>query len=277
MPVVNVGDLSLSYEICGDGEPVLLIPPAGTRSAIWSLHQVPALAAAGYQVVTFDARGTPPSSVPAGPYRLADLVHDAAGLITELSLGPCHLVGASLGAMTAQELALARPDLVRSAALLGTRGRTDFFRRVWARAAAARMRDPIPFTDWETVTQLRQLFGSATLADDRVAADWFALLRRFPQRGAGVAAQYEATVIADRMAALAAVTAPCLVVAFGDDALTPAGLCREVADAIPGCRYAEITRAGHFGFAEAPGELHPVLLDFLAASAGGPRRSGPRT
>ncbi|MEZ0075276.1 alpha/beta fold hydrolase [Planotetraspora sp. GP83] len=264
MPIARVGALSFSYEIHGTGRPVVLIPPAGTRAAIWSMHQVTALTAAGYQVVTFDARGTSPSSVPPGPYRLADLAADAAGLITELGLGPCAVAGASLGAMTAQELALARPDLVRAAVMLGTRCRTDFFRQSSARAAAARMREPSVGGDFETVAHMTQLFGSATLADDRAAADWFAVLRRFPMRGAGAAAQYEATVFPDRAPALAGITRPCLVVAFGEDVVTPPAMCREVAKAVPYCRYAEISGAGHFGFLEAPDEVNGVLLDFLA-------------
>jgi pimeloyl-ACP methyl ester carboxylesterase len=258
------GKIGLNYERHGSGAPVLLIPPAATSSAIWLSHQVPALVAAGYQAVTFDARGMAPSGAPPGPYRLRDLVDDAAGLIEELGLAPCRVVGASLGAMTAQELALAYPDSVRAAVLLGTRARTDFYRKTMGRATAARMRDPEPPTDLETLSHLGQLFGRRTLADERMVSDWLALLRRFPVRGAGPAAQYEAAVIPDRTAALRTIARPCLVVAFADDVMTPATACREVADAIPGCRYIEIDDAGHFGFIERPEIVNETLINFLA-------------
>lgn len=268
MPTAVVSDIYVTYEVRGSGDPVLLIPPAGTRATVWHSHLMPALVRAGYLVVTFDNRGTAPSAVPDGPYRLADLVEDAAGLIRTLALGPCRIVGASLGAMVAQELALAQPDVVRSAALLGTRCRTDFFRREMTRAAAARIRaaDARPSTDYEVVASMVQMFSARTLADDKAAADWFSVLRASPLRGQGPAAQYEATIIADRTAALRSVRCPCLVVGFAEDVLTPPALCREVAAAIPGARYAEVSGCGHFGYLEEPDAVSALLIEFFQAA-----------
>ncbi len=266
MPVARVNAVRLSYETHGTGRPVLLVPPAGTRSAIWLLHQVPALVRAGYMAVTFDSRGMAPSEAPAGPYRLADFVADTAGLISELGIGPCPVIGASLGAMVTQELALAHPELVSAAVMLATRGRTDFFRRTAARAAAARMRDQAPVSPYETVAQMAQMLSAATLADDLQASDWFTLLRHFPVRGPGPAAQYEATVTDDRTGALSGISRRCLVIAFHEDSVTPPAFCREVAIAIPGCSYVEIPAAGHFGFLEDPSAVNGALLEFLASA-----------
>ena len=68
----------------------------------------------------------------------------------------------------------------------------------------------------------------------------------------------------DRLEALAGVRVPSLVMAFEHDMLTGASLCREVADAIPGCEYVEIPDCGHAGPLEKPDEVNPVLLDFFA-------------
>lgn len=261
-----VSDTQVTYEVHGTGEPVLLVPPAGTRAAVWLNHQVPALLRAGYQAVIFNARGTPPSAVPPGPYRLHDLVADVVDLITGLDLGPCRVVGASLGAMVAQELALARPDLVRAAVMLGTRCRTDFYRTVAARAFARRLRESDGSElEFDAASSMLQLFSAATLADDVAAADWYAVFQMFPSRGDGPAAQYEATIIPDRTRALGGVRRPCLVVAFAEDVLTPPLLCREVAEAIPGCRFVELRGCGHFGFLEKPHEVNGLLLDFFAS------------
>lgn len=265
MPVITVRGLRLAYEEYGSGEPVLLISPAATRAGLWTMHQVPAIVAAGYRAIFFDHRGTPPSTVPSAPFRLADLTDDAAGLITELRLAPCLVVGASLGAMVGQELALGRPDLVRAAALLGTRCRTDFIRGKFARAYADHVRRGQPPSDLEAVTLLMQLFSSATLADDRLAADWLTLFQNYSARGVGPATQYEATIIPDRTDALRMVDRPCLVVAFAEDSVTPPVLCQEVASAIPGCRYVEIAGCGHFGFLERPELVNATLIDFFSA------------
>jgi pimeloyl-ACP methyl ester carboxylesterase len=265
VPFITVRGLQLAYEEYGAGPPVLLIPPAATPAGVWAMHQIPAIVAAGYRVIAADSRGTPPSSVPIAPFRLADLTDDAACLITELGLAPCLIVGASLGAMAGQELALSRPDLVRAAALLGTRCRTDFIRGRFARAYADQVRRGEPPSDLDAVMLVMQMFSSATLADDRRAADWLALFQVFSARGVGSAMQYEATLIPDRTEALHQVQRPCLVVGFSEDAVTPPALGREVASAIPGCRYVELEGCGHFGFLERPEPVNAALIDFFAA------------
>lgn len=265
MPVVTLQGLRLAYEEYGSGEPVLMIPPAATPEGAWATHQIPAIVDAGYRVIVAGSRGIPPSTVPSAPFRLADLTDDAAGLITQLRLGPCLIVGASLGAMIGQELACSRPDLVRAAALLGTRCRTDFIRGRFARAYADQVRRGEPPSDLDAVMLVMQLFSSATLGDDRLAADWLTLFQVFSARGVGAAMQYEATIIPDRTDALRQVDRPCLVVAFAEDSVTPPVLCQEVASAIPGCRYVEIAGCGHFGFLERPELVNATLIDFFSA------------
>lgn len=256
-----------AYQVVGSGEPILLLPPAATRARVWLDHQAPALTAAGYQVVALDHRGTPPAPAPIGLLRISDLLADTVDLIGRLGVAPCRVVGASLGAMVAQELVAQRPDLVSSVALLATRCRTDFFRATLARVHAARARaGGGRSSDLDALTHLLELFSPRTLADDRSAADWFALFRAYPITGLGPAAQYEATIIPDRADALREVDRPCLVVGFADDVLTPPAMCREVASAIPGSRYLTIPDCGHFGFLERPDAVNAALIEFFAAA-----------
>lgn len=266
MPVITLRRLQLAYEEYGSGQPVLLIPPAATPSGTWAIDLIPAIVAAGYRVIVTGSRGTPPSTVPSAPFRVAELAADVACLITELRLAPCLIVGASLGAMIGQELAITRPELVRAAALLGTRCRTDFIHGRFVRAYADQVRRGEPPSDLDVVMLVMQLFSSATLADDRKATDLLKLFQVFSARGIGPAMQYQATLIPDRTDALRRVDRPCLVVAFAEDMVTPPALCREVASAIPGCGYVEITGCGHFGFLERPEAVSAALIDFFAAA-----------
>lgn len=264
MPVIESGKARLAYEEYGTGEPVLLLPPAATPARVWMLHQVPAIVAAGYRAITMDARGTHVST-PSSPFRLADLIVDVSLLIAELGLAPCLVVGASLGAMIGQELTLAHPELVRAAVLLGTRSRTDFIRGKLTRAMAAQARSGNPPSELEALLLLSQLFATSTLADEQTAANLLTLFRGFYAAGMGPAMQYEATIIADRTAALRHVSRPCMVIAFAEDSLTPPSACREVAAAVPGCRYEEISSCGHFGFLERPEQVNATLIDFFSA------------
>ena len=263
VPAMSAPGLNVVFDDIGSGEAVLLIPPAATGAGIWARYQVPSITEAGYRAVLLTYRGTPPSPPPMVPFRLADLVDDAARLITELHLAPCLVVGASLGALVGQELALARPDLVKAAALLGTRCRTDFVRGRLARANADQARRGETPSDLDVIMRAMHLFSATTLADDRLARDWVTQLGTFAARGIGPAMQYEATIIADRTTAIMQIGAPCLVIAFAEDSITPPAMCREVAAAIPECRYEEFLACGHFGFLERPDAVNATLFDFF--------------
>ncbi|KOG89392.1 alpha/beta hydrolase, partial [Streptomyces varsoviensis] len=123
MALISVNGIRINYEDHGSGEPVVMIMGTGGGGRAWRLHQVPALTAAGYRVITFDNRGIPPTDACPGGFTIDDMVADTAGLIEALGLGPARVVGTSLGGYIAQELALARPELVRQAVLMATRGR----------------------------------------------------------------------------------------------------------------------------------------------------------
>ncbi|KKK06547.1 alpha/beta fold hydrolase [Micromonospora sp. HK10] len=264
--MVDDQSVELAWQAQGDGVPVVMLPPAATSREVWHAHQVPALVNAGYRVVTVNHRGTPPSPVPPGPYSMRQLVADVVALVEVLGAGPVHLIGASLGAFVAQEVALVRPDLVRSAVLIGTRARTDAYRRLLARALAAQARTPGPVTELDALMHLAQLFGPRTLADDHTMSDWLELRRRFPVTGPGPAAQYDASVIVDRRAALTGLTRPCLVMAFSADLITPPAACLEVHEAIPSATYVEFEGLGHFGFLEDPDTINQAIVDFLDKS-----------
>ncbi|MFD0690819.1 alpha/beta fold hydrolase [Actinomadura fibrosa] len=263
MPFVVTNGVRLSYQRAGAGEPVVLVMGSSAAARTWDVHQTPALRRAGFATVTFDNRGMPPSDRPEGDYRLADLVADTAGLIEALELGPCHLVGVSLGALIAQELALARPDLVRSAVLMATRARSDALRRAQSAAdrelRASGVRLP---PRYRAVTTATEMLAPATLNDDRAVSAWLEL---FELAGGGAADGQAAAAdgLGDRRAALRGVSVPCLAVAFADDRICPPHLVAEVADAIPGCEFLELPDCGHLGYLERPEEVNSTIIDFL--------------
>ncbi|WP_208882197.1 alpha/beta fold hydrolase [Streptomyces sp. PBH53] len=248
----------------GTGEPVLLITGSGGSARSWDAYQVPALVRAGYQTVTFDNRGSGPG--PTGPFGLDDLVEDAARLIEALGPAPCRVVGLSLGAIVAQELALRRPELVRQAVFMATRGRTDALRRAMVTAEIEQSRGAPSVSDAHRgVLRAMQNLSQSTLADDSRAQDWIALMEGPLDTGDGYRYQLESTLIPDRLRDYAGIEVPCAVIAFGDDLVTPPHLGREVADAVEGCRYVEIAHCGHYGHLENPGAVNDALTAFFAS------------
>jgi pimeloyl-ACP methyl ester carboxylesterase len=269
MPIVAVNGIKLNYKDSGHGEPVVMIQGTGGGHSVWHLHQVPALAAAGYRVVTFDNRGIPPSSVCAEGFTVADMVGDVAGLIEHLGAGPCRIVGTSLGAFVAQELALARPDLVRQVVLMATRGRTDVLRGALVEAEVELHDAGVDLPPrYAAVLRALHSLSPRTLDDDTAVTDWLDLFELAPGSGPGRRAQMELSRMPDRLAAYRAVTVPCHVIAFADDLVTPPSLGREVADAVPGATYEVIPGCGHYGYLEDPATVNASILRFFARAAG---------
>jgi pimeloyl-ACP methyl ester carboxylesterase len=274
MPSAQINGIRLHYQVEGRGDPVVLVMGQGAGRRAWHLHQVPALTAAGYRVVTFDNRGVPPSDECPGGFTIDDLVADTAGLVEHLGLGPCRIVGTSMGAYVVQELMLARPELLRQGVLMATRGRTDTLRAAVAAAERALYDSgstlPPAYAAW--VRAVRNL-SPATLEDEQSVQDWLELFEFSPEAdGPGVRAQLDITVPDGRLAAYRSIDVPCLVIGFADDVVLPPRLGREVAAAIPSAVYREIKDCGHYGYLERPDDVNRTLLEFF----GGAGSSGVR-
>jgi pimeloyl-ACP methyl ester carboxylesterase len=177
-------------------------------------------------------------------------------------------VAVSMGSFIAQELMLARPELVDRAVLLATRGRADrtreFFRSAEWEFAEAGVKLP---PSYDAKIRLLESFSPRTLNDDAKVRDWIDMFMMWPSRNtAGLRTQLGIGPKENRLSAYRSITAPTLVVGFADDVVLPPHLGREVADAIPKGRYLEIPDAGHLGFIEQPQAVNAAALEFFADS-----------
>ncbi|MFI7131011.1 alpha/beta fold hydrolase [Nonomuraea sp. NPDC050153] len=264
MPFVSTNGIRLSYQRSGTGDPVLLIMGSGAAGHVWTMHQTPALNAAGYETIVFDNRGIAPSSAPPGDYSLADMVADTRGLIKALGIGPCRVVGTSMGAMIAQELALECPELVRSAVLIATRSRSDVARRALSKADRALRESGIELpAAYQAMRTVLEMLSPATLNDDEAATGWLEIFELTGGTGRGAEGQLGVDTVGDRREALRRVTVPCRAIAFADDLVCPPHLVAEVADAIPDCDLVEIPGCGHLGNLERPDAVNAAIIEFL--------------
>lgn len=118
MPKQRVGDVDTYYEITGQGDPILFIHGLGSSTRDWEV-QVDFFSP-HYQVVTYDVRGHGQSDKPPGPYSVPMFAGDAAGLLRALDVAPAHVVGISMGGIIAFQLALDKPELVRSLVIVNS-------------------------------------------------------------------------------------------------------------------------------------------------------------
>jgi len=125
--------IEIAYETFGDpsGHPLLLVMGLATQMLAWHEEFCGALVDLGFYVVRFDNRDiglsthlhdAPPPDVMAAfggdtssaSYTLDDLADDAVGLLDHLGIDRAHVVGASMGGMIAQTVAIRHPARVAS-------------------------------------------------------------------------------------------------------------------------------------------------------------------
>jgi pimeloyl-ACP methyl ester carboxylesterase len=269
MPNAIVNGISIDYSTAGEGPPVLLICGTGQPADLW-FAQVLDLTAAGHSVVTFDNRGCGRSAVPPAPYLVADMADDAAALIEYLGLGPCDVIGYSMGGYIAQHLAVNRAELVRRLVLLAGAGAATAYAVARARAAVdlARALDPLP-TSFDVADRLLSLYPVAELQDDDDAIK--VTIRLIEAAGSwanpGRLGQYQACLawLEDRghLDRLGRIGSPCLAMAFEHDCWFPPRVVREAADRMPRSQYVELPGLGHGAPMLAAGEVNPILAKFL--------------
>lgn len=265
MALVQLNGIDLNVQTEGSGDLVVLVMGTGSPGRVWRTYQVPALVEAGYRVAYFDNRGIRPSSVCGDGFTLDDMVADTAALITHLG-GPAHVIGTSLGARITQELALAHPSLVRSAVLMATSGRPEPVQQAWSKALCDLYDKGVEVpAEFYAVASVIRNVSQATLAEEMVARDWLQMYEFGGSSfGPGERVQLGLAEYETRLEAYRAIAVPSMVIGFADDLVLPPRLSREVADVIPGARYAEVAGCGHVGYLERPDEVNRLLVEFLA-------------
>jgi thioesterase CepJ len=266
---VDLGDVTLDYEVVGDGDPVVLVCGAGQPSIGWRIEMVPALNAAGFAALVFDTRGMPPSSSPPAPYSVAQLADDTLRLADHVGWERFSIVGYSLGGWVAEELALTRPDRVSAAVFIGSLNRGT----AWERAITTVERDlaesgvPLPEL-FEAVETLRYL-PNLELQNDDVVDAWLPLLAGDPWTNPGRLGQYEAclawTLDTDRTKRWPSCEVPCLVVAFEHDVDSPPARAREAATEVPTAQFVEIAGASHLGPFTHGAAVCDAVVPFLSS------------
>jgi pimeloyl-ACP methyl ester carboxylesterase len=287
MPRARVREIELEYETFGrEGDPaLLLIMGLGAQMIFWHDDFCGALVERGFRVVRFDNRdvgrstwldaaGMPDvmgvmAEVLQGrpveaPYLLRDMAGDTAGLLEVLDIPAAHVVGASMGGMIAQTLAIEHPERVRSlTSIMSTTGSRDL---PPARPEAmGALLTPIP-TEREAAiersVEIFRLIGSPGFPFDET--EMRARAARAFDRGvnpAGVARQLVAILASgSRREALGSVRAPTLVIHGAADPLVPVEAGRDTAQAVPGAELLEIEGMGH----DLPQALWPTFVDAIA-------------
>lgn len=118
MPIFESDDISINYQITGTGQRVLFLNGSGATLA--STELLIRSLAKECEVLAHDQRGLGQTSIPEGPYTMAQYASDAAALLDHVGWDKCAVVGISFGGMVAQEFAVTFPQRVERLMLLCT-------------------------------------------------------------------------------------------------------------------------------------------------------------
>ena len=290
--IIRANSIDLCYEIFGDAnaEPLLLIMGLGAQMIHWDDEFCRQLAARGFRVIRFDNRDIGKSGkmtggkrltaiellklrflkIPvAAPYNLLDMARDTVGLMDVLGIKSAHLVGASMGGMIAQEIAISFPQRVRSlTSIMSTTGNPKV--PPPTREASALLAAPPPKTKeeyFERFAKTWKILRVGSFPEDE-ALDRSRAERTF-ERGlnpAGVGRQLRAILASgSRKERLRQVKAPTLVIhGMVDPLVRPEG-GKDTAASIPGAKLLMIEGMGH----ALPIPMWPEIIDAIDKHAHG--------
>lgn len=292
MPLADVNGIELYHEVFGEegDPPLLLVMGLGRQAIAWDEDFCLALVDRGFRVIRFDNRDVglstkidaPPLPLERivaafggepldAPYRLSDMAGDAVGLLDHLGIEAAHVVGASLGGMVAQTMAIQHPERVLSlTSIMSSTGAPGV--GTPTPEAAAVLLTPRPESRDEAIefaVRSEQVIGSPEEFDEsRARARAAAFYDRcfYPP---GTARQLVAVLASgDRTEALRRLDVPTLVIHGDRDPLVAPSGGEATADAIPGAELLVLEGMGH----DLPPAYWPPIVEAitkLAARAAG--------
>jgi pimeloyl-ACP methyl ester carboxylesterase len=284
--IARANGIDICYEIFGDAdaEPIMLIMGLGAQMIHWDDDFCGQLAGRGFRVIRFDNRDIGKSGKLSGgkrltpiellklrflkipvtaPYKLSDMAQDVIGLMDALKIKSAHLVGASMGGMIAQEIAITFPERVRSlTSIMSTTGNPKVPAPT-REAAAMLMAPPVTTKDeyLERFAQTWKILRVGSFPEDE-ALDRSRAERTF-ERGlnpAGVGRQLRAILASgSRKERLHSVKAPTLVIHGTVDPLVRPEGGKDTAASIPGAKLLMIDGMGH----ALPIPMWPQIIDAI--------------
>lgn len=282
---LNVGPwgIVIAYERFGDEQapPVLLIMGIGAQLVGWPEGFCAELVARGLHVIRFDNRDAglsshfPDAPVPdlaaaltgdlsTASYTLSDMAADAVGLLDALGLGSAHIVGASMGGMIAQTIAIEHPHRVWSlTSMMSTTGDRSVGQPTAEALRALAGPPPVGRDDVidRSVRALKAVGSPGFRVDEAELRERAGRSYDRASNPLGIARQAAAIIASgDRTEPLRSVRVPVLVIHGADDAMCDVSGGRATAQAIPGAELVVIDGMGH----DLPRELWPEIASRIA-------------
>ena len=263
MPFVHATDgARIHYEVTGKSgaTPVLMIQGLGASKNAWNLQRI--AMATRFRIISFDNRGAGRSDKPTEPFTLEQMADDALAVLDAAGIETAHVVGASMGGVISQIVAVKYPHRVRSLTLVCTACRNHPWRQEllqsWAKTAEEKGMIEVgkEAAQWVmSPRSFRRLVPAFT---------WMGPLAALRPRHSFVS-QIDAILNTreDLVDQLSTITAPTMVIVGNQDILTPRGDSEEIAERIPNAELVVISGAAHGLMMEHSSTFNKILIEFL--------------
>lgn len=282
----EVNGIEIFYESFGDNShpTVVLIMGLDAQCVIWSHSFIAPIVEAGYRVIRFDNRDIGYSTWLDGwnkakPYTLEDMAKDTVGLLDFLSISKAHLIGASMGGMIAQRLAISHSERVLSLTSIMSSGYaldpkliTSFSQRNLMKVLPKLIKwAPIPLkhinlkvTVDNYLAVYKYLSGTKYDFDKTAFTQLFtyAIEERKGQNPKARVQQFCAIVASgSRLNELHKITSPTLIIHGTADKLVPHTHSKKLASMIPNSVLVEMDGVGHEIPRPAMPEYHKHIIE----------------
>jgi pimeloyl-ACP methyl ester carboxylesterase len=264
VPFAELEERRVYYEEHGEGDPVLLINGLGADHTTWGLQTE--FFRDHFRVIVFDNPGVGQTEGPRGPYTSALFADVAARLLRFLGLARAHVVGASMGGLIAQQVAVRHAELVRSLTLHSSWWRADCFTTALIRSwqGYAQVATPLELARQIWLWVFTPRFFEQR-PDEIVALERQVEANPFPQSSEAFCDQAEACVSHEALEEIRSIAAPTLITVGDGDILTPPAHSFEIKARMPSAILHVWREMGHAPFWEIPDEFNELTYSFLAA------------
>jgi 3-oxoadipate enol-lactonase len=256
VPEAVINGIKISYSQQGHGPPLIMIGGFNSARSMWLL-QTPVLKR-HFHVITFDNRGSGRSGKPVGTYSIAVMAQDTLSLMDHLGIPEAHLLGVSMGALIAQDIALNHPRRIQKLVLGASFARID---DIQGPTVKMRKLSRLP---------VRNMLNSMA---GLMLNHWFYRALLLPlafvkNRGAdlnSIESKIKACLDYDMSERLGEIKCPVLVICGTADRLIKPESSDRIAGLIPQARLVKIQGGSHLLFIEQSAQFNQAVLDFLGS------------
>jgi len=259
MPLAKLGDIKINYKVEGMGDPLVMI--MGFSSPMIGWYYQAQFFRRHYRVITFDNRGVGKSDKPQGPYTTRMMADDTVHLMDHLGIEKAHILGASMGGMIAQELAINYPERVSKLVLACTYAKYDEKSRNTPEMEKLSQLPPkrratyvISFSFNKPL--YRYIFGSL---------GWLSSMFMGTSASIGIEGQNAACMKHNTLERLESITADTLVIVGTDDRLINPVSSEDIASRIPRAWFVKIEGGSHTFMVEMRDDFNREVLKFLSS------------